>query len=84
MALNHQRVTNPRFIREHIELVRHAAPGWGGIRCDTCHGPALTKAELAGVIGVSTSTLTNFLNKRSLTRADIADKIRNAVKAVHE
>lgn len=81
MAVNHARVTSPRFMRENIEIVR--ATGGGDIRCVTCHGPAVGRGEFAAAIGVSPSTLAKWLRKEPI-RQDIADKIRAAVKAVHE
>lgn len=82
MATNYRHVSQPRFIRENIEIIRSRETG-GEVRCVTCHGPALGRGELAGILGISTSTLSKWLRREPI-RQDIADKIRAAVKAVHE
>ena len=43
MATNHRRVTDPRWIQKHIEIVRKTSGG--EIRCVTCHGPAITRVK---------------------------------------
>ena len=82
MSTMYQHVSRPRFIREHIEIIRSRENG-GEIRCDTCHGPALGRGEFAQIVGVSPSTLAKWLRCEPI-RQDIADKIRSAVKEVRE
>ena len=81
MASNFTRTTSPRFLRENIEIIRNTMGG--ELRCVTCHGPAVTKGDFANVVGVSPSTLSKWMRREPI-RQDIADKLRNAVKAVHE
>jgi DNA invertase Pin-like site-specific DNA recombinase len=70
-----------KWIREHLILVRRTSGGT--LECDTCGLAALTKTELADLLGIGTGTLYKFLGKQPI-RQDIADKIRDSVKAVHE
>jgi len=79
---NRDRIRTAKWVREHLILVRRRE-GAGSLECDTCKLPALTKWELATVLGISPSTLAKFLGHRPI-RQDIADKIRDSVKAVHE
>ncbi len=81
MATNYRHVSRPSFIREHIEIVRTI--GGGEIRCDTCFLSPLTKKEFADIVGCNVSTLSKWLRREPI-RQDIADRIRKAVKAVHE
>jgi hypothetical protein len=81
MAINHRRVTDPRFVAENVEI-QHHSNGSASIQCVTCHGTVLTQRELADVAGVPLSSLVAFLNRRTV-RPDVATKIRATVKAVH-
>lgn len=79
---NRDKYRTRKWISEHLVLFRSSTGG--SLECDTCGLSALTKTELADLIGISVGTLRRFLTKGQVTRPDIADKIRNSVKAVHE
>lgn len=81
MAVNYARVSNPKWIREHIEIVRYVdsfGPAGGSAQCVDCGLSPLTQRELANIIGVPLSAFSAFLN-RGAGRPDVIRKIERSV-----
>lgn len=73
----------PGWVRSNVVARRADPRGAGGFTCHCCGGHTHSIADMAQVIGVSSSTLSRWL-KREAVRQDVAERIRAAFLRVEE